>query len=79
MKTFSVSDAIEQYPPRMKRSQVVELGGRLGLSEWTMRRMLEVRPAPIRGIVYPGRRYQYFDRDTVIQTLFQSAVSAMPS
>jgi len=55
----------------MRRAHVLELGRSIGLSEWTVRSMIEGRAAQIKGIVYEGTCRQYFDREQVIQALFQ--------
>jgi len=54
----------------------MELGRELGISEWSMRNMIEGKTAPLRGIVYAGTARQYFDRDAVIKALFQQPAMA---
>ncbi len=80
MKPITVADAIEQYPVRLRRAQVHEMGRRLGLSDWTVRTMLEGRKHGIHPIVYQGTRKAYYDRQEVIRALFQPAAqTAMAS
>lgn len=72
MTTLTIADAIAQFPVRMRRSQVMEMGRKLGLTDWMVRRMLNERATVIKPIIYPGTRYAYFDRTEVINTLFNS-------
>lgn len=72
---MTTTDVTTQYPPRMRRGQVIELGRKLGLSDYAVRKLIEGEAAPVRGIVYPGTQKQYFDRADVVQSLFTLAES----
>lgn len=64
-------EAHRKFPVRMRRSHVLELGREIGLSERTVRSLIEGGGAPIKGIVYAGTTRQYFARDQVIRALFE--------
>lgn len=68
------TDAHRKFPVRMRRGQVLELGREIGLSERTVRSLIE--GGPIKGIVYAGTTRQYFDRDQVIRALFEQPAMA---
>lgn len=80
MKPYTASDAQQEYPARMRRGQVMELGRRLGVGEWTVKTLLDPKNAVIHRIVYPHTKLAFYDRTQVINALFQSpAQPAMAS
>lgn len=73
---MTLTDAQKQFPVRLRRAHVLELGRSVGLSERTIRSMIEGQGAPIKGIIYPNTKRQYFDREQVVQALFQPQATA---
>jgi hypothetical protein len=70
------TEAQQKFPVRMRRGDVLSLGCRLGLSERTVRGLIEGGDAPIKGIIYEGTTRKYFDRDQVIRALFHQPAMA---
>lgn len=73
MKPYTAADAQQEYPPKMRRGQVMELGRKVGVGEWTMKSLLDPGGRVISRIVYPGTTRAFYDRSEVIKALFTSA------
>lgn len=58
------------FPPKLKRAQVMEMGGAFGIGVWTMRCLIEGKEAVVRVEKYAGQKRGYFDREKLIEQLF---------
>ena len=56
-----------EFKPRLRRGEVMLLGARLGLTQWTVRCLLRERQIP--PIIYIGCKRAYFDRDAVLAVM----------
>ena len=66
---YTVDEAKRDFTPRLRWGQVVEMLGRLGLTEWSARVLLE--SGAVTRILYPGRKRAYYDRDQVLKVVLK--------
>lgn len=76
---YTAEQARRDFPQRMRRSQVMELGRRFGFGKRMLRILMEApkdeegnptgKPAALVGIVYPNTTWNYYDRETVMEVL----------
>lgn len=59
-----------KYRVMMRRGEVLELGRLVGLSERSVRNLIEGEGAPVRGRMLPGTKRAYFDREEVLNAIF---------
>jgi len=60
-----------EYPLMMRRGDVLEVGKLIGLSERTMRRLIEGEEAAIKMRHIGGQKRGYFDRGRVMEVLME--------
>lgn len=58
------------FPPKLKRAQVMEMGAQFGITEWTMRCLIEGKGAVVKVEKFGGQKRGYFDRERLIEQLF---------
>lgn len=58
------------FSPKLKRAQVMELGAAFGITEWTMRCLIEGEGAVVKLEKFAGQKRGYFDREKLIEQLF---------
>lgn len=66
---YTPDQARKDYPPRLRRGSVIELGKRFGLSEHSMRQLMEGAEAPIRRVCFGRQSRGYFGRDQVLEVI----------
>lgn len=72
---YTATNAKNDYPPNIKRSQVIELGKRAGLKEGAVRALIDGADAPLRPRCLAGQRYGYFRLTEVVAAFFPAADS----
>lgn len=67
--TYTHEQARKDYKPLIKRGAVLELGRKLGLTEHTMRLLIEGVDAPVKRHTMLGKPSQYFKLDDVLKAI----------
>ena len=67
--TYTPEQARRDYKPLIKRGEVMELGARLGITESTMRLMIEGEDAPVERQTFGGQSRGYFKLDDVLKAI----------
>lgn len=72
---YTARQALNDYPPNLKRSQVIELGLRFGLKQRAVRTLIEGPDAALKPRTLAGQRYGYFRLSEVIATFTPDSTS----
>jgi hypothetical protein len=67
--TYTHEQARKDYKPLIKRGGVLELGRKLGLTEYTMRLLIEGADAPVKRHTILGNPSQYFKLEDVLKAI----------
>lgn len=67
--TYTRAQIETEYPPLMKRGQVIELGRKLGMTTWTVRQLIEGPDAVLKPNVIGGQLRGYFKRNDVLAVM----------
>ncbi len=67
--TYTPEQARREYKPLIKRGAVLELGSKLGLTEHTMRLLIEGAGAPVTRHEILGKPSQYFKLEDVLKAI----------
>lgn len=67
--TYTPEQARREYKPLIKRGAVLELGGKLGLTERTMRLLIDGADAPVKRHTMLGKPSQYFKLEDVLKAI----------
>lgn len=67
--SYTHEQARRDYKPLIKRVEVMELGARLGITESTMRLMIEGEDAPVKRQTFGGQSRGYFKLDDVLKAI----------
>lgn len=67
--TYTPEQARLDYKPLIKRGEVMELGARLGITESTMRLMIEGEDATVKRQTFGGQSRGYFKLDDVLKAI----------
>ncbi len=70
--TYTAERARQEYPLKIRRAALIEMGLRFGFSESSMRDLIEGETATLKSRKFGTQKRGYFDREEALQVLTAS-------